>query len=563
MKDESSEDETPLVVSKRHYFDGNINSCNDASKTPGHKSILTCSVARTEKASVMRYWHTLGKCHLSPKKFKWDGQTASSITGGAIKYNPDLGRAYYSKCSIYQNNEWTSFQAGDFVWRKIIQEDNTTKNDPNVDILDPHDGFPKLFRIISMFQAMKSYRGKWVSDDTCMENDDTLEDIQKRGHPYMVACPIFPIKKMLKRVYRKRENHNNSYQEVALGADCKNAPGRIFLMPLWIGEPDIEWKKIQVHVAKDNIETTPIPEGTEFVCSRQLTKDFQDIMSMKRINNPPMYLRPLLSDILSISNPMKMYSPKKWDESLKAEHVQFIKYARRYEVEIPNHFYNTSDESDNFDVESKYLIKFDDDYDDDTSSGSSISSDGDDSDNNDNNDINPTPMIISNAEPKKISPIDLFKKIQLSRPSPEEILLRLMVQGDVDSVRSKKVNNQQTASTLKSHDVYIEKLNELIQMGMVENGLDYTEKLRGIEKDFLRDVSEFRPITDYLNVQKPKHASTSLQQLEEVGRENQRKKTTNEMFHDIVNSLRKELGYMNGFRYPQAHVCKYRSLLLH
>jgi hypothetical protein len=36
-----------------------------------------------------------------------------------------------------------------------------------------------------------------------------------------------------------------------------------------------------------------------------------------------------------------------------------------------------------------------------------------------------------------------------------------------------------------------------------------------------------------------------------------RKKSTSERFHEIVNSLRSDLGYTNGFRFPQAHVCNY------
>ena len=50
VKDEASKAETPLVVSRRLHNDN----------VPGRKSVLHCSLVQTEKASMMRYWHTLG-----------------------------------------------------------------------------------------------------------------------------------------------------------------------------------------------------------------------------------------------------------------------------------------------------------------------------------------------------------------------------------------------------------------------------------------------------------------------------------------------------------------------
>ena len=96
---------------------------------------------------------------------------------------------------------------------------------------------------------------------------------------------------------------------------------------------------------------------------------------------------------------------------------------------MTNHFFNTSYESDNFIVESQYLIKFDDDYEDEKINGNSMSSDCGNSDNNGNNGINSTPMRMSNSEPRKILPIDSLKKLKSSRPSPEEISPRLMFHG--------------------------------------------------------------------------------------------------------------------------------------
>jgi hypothetical protein len=91
---------------------------------------------------VDRTWQTLGSIHKPTGcHFEW---------GEYIGFRSEIGRAYHDSFTL-EGEKW---HVGEFVWIK-----EGTFNE-------------ELFRIVSAFQAMKSFVGKWVNPD---------DELQKRG----------------------------------------------------------------------------------------------------------------------------------------------------------------------------------------------------------------------------------------------------------------------------------------------------------------------------------------------------------------------------------------------
>jgi hypothetical protein len=97
---------------------------------------------------VEHYWQTLGSIHTeSGVEFKW---------GEYIGFRSQIGRAYYDSFTLKGEN----WQVGDFVWMK---EGKFKK---------------ELYRIVSAFQAMKSFIGQWIKPDDELQKRGTLPDVR-------------------------------------------------------------------------------------------------------------------------------------------------------------------------------------------------------------------------------------------------------------------------------------------------------------------------------------------------------------------------------------------------
>lgn len=125
------------------------------SKYSRKKSLLKPSSAvRPEELSrcklpngtvVEHYWQTLGCIHTNGVDFEW---------GKYIGFRSQIGRAYFDSFTLKGKN----WQVGDFVWIKEVKEGTEDEEE--------------LFRIVSAFQAMKSFIGMWNNPD---------DELQKRG----------------------------------------------------------------------------------------------------------------------------------------------------------------------------------------------------------------------------------------------------------------------------------------------------------------------------------------------------------------------------------------------
>jgi hypothetical protein len=97
--------------------------------------------------TVEHYWQTLGSIHTDGVDFEW---------GEYIGFRSQIGRAYYDSFTR-KGKKW---QVGDFIWMK----EGTLKKE--------------LYRIVSAFQAMKSFIGKWINPDDELQKRGTLADVR-------------------------------------------------------------------------------------------------------------------------------------------------------------------------------------------------------------------------------------------------------------------------------------------------------------------------------------------------------------------------------------------------
>lgn len=93
------------------------------------------------------FYQTVGKLrHSSAVNFKW---------GNQIGCRANLGRLYFDSFALQE----VQFKVGDFVMQEL------------------HDGDKHLFKVVSAFQALQSFHGKW-------EKKHGVSLLQKRGEFY-------------------------------------------------------------------------------------------------------------------------------------------------------------------------------------------------------------------------------------------------------------------------------------------------------------------------------------------------------------------------------------------
>ena len=209
------------------------------------------------------YWNTLGKLHKSSAKvFRWasssnsahpdDDDSGNKIippnqdpqknSSNILFHDVQLGRVYFS--SFFFKGEF--FNVGDFVSSGI-----------------PVEQGDEIYRIVGVYQALKSFLGIWKKKGQC------TDEIQKRGHPYALLVPLCCEKST--KFYKETNNsrgelssqttnkqvkkdsveqyiplHNELFLDNRLrrGVDKNN----IYKLPIWLGDSTLSIKKINVSI---------------------------------------------------------------------------------------------------------------------------------------------------------------------------------------------------------------------------------------------------------------------------------------------------------------------------
>ena len=317
-----------------------------ASPTKSIALSLTDKSGATNNGSIF-YWDTLGRCHLQSMDennsgFQWtrgDKSIDSFVESDFLGYNEVLGRVYFSSFVHRGRN----IQVGDFIRRR-------TGN--SVD----------YFRVAGVYQATKSFLGYWA-DGACLlvksRKKFEKEQIQKRGHPYLITIPL-KLKSEAeqghvetRRVRGRRKAYEGSDVETDFGfTSCSDGddsskvgmarkmkrksnadigakdlrrqelvlvnepdtPGHIRMLPEWLGEEGATLEVINVHVqgsidkdieeeestGVDKLNLIPKNSITDhFVCQRALTMSLRK-KSRKLTMNRPVFtslFSPKLSDM--------------------------------------------------------------------------------------------------------------------------------------------------------------------------------------------------------------------------------------------------------------------------
>ena len=305
------------------------------------KSLLKPS-AKTDVSSQKgmkqyEYWETEGTCRLRRSEFSWNSP--------CFGYDKELGRSYYSSFKL----RGVSFSVGDFV---------TTKD----------EDYEEFFRIIGVFQALKSFVGK-------TESMKIVQEIQKRGHPYLLLVPL------IKRdEFRERANQfllrGNHYFKGSLSSNEFFLKGHqheetdesnINILPEWIGYwRDKELQKVEMHILRD---AGQIPEAYCKSSQKSLEKYTVRFSVSKtnewyckktkklevHLNSLRRELSPINESQFSIltgsATELRKKLPSRWYKTFTyTEQVQFTRHGRKASHEVG--FYGTggsSDDSDGFD----------------------------------------------------------------------------------------------------------------------------------------------------------------------------------------------------------------------
>lgn len=302
-----------------HYISTSLTNMNAMS--------ATASSACQGSTSIC-YWKTLGRCHIkedSDSGFQWckkSTNVGSFISSDFLGYNEGLGRVYFS--SFFHRDR--KIQVGSFVKRRTG------------DAVD-------YFRVVGVYQATKSFGGYWGDGAVVMQNASkskkgwNKEQIQKRGHPYLIGVPLRlksdvesgkarkALKKGRKKNYigsdtdtdigftscdsegdsgfkmgttrRKRQKRANGIdaqiheeevqQELVLDKGAES-PNHIWMLPEWLGIEGVTLEVIDVAV-QNEIGEQKLVKGSEvgskrrarssargnFVCRRALTKELWKI----------------------------------------------------------------------------------------------------------------------------------------------------------------------------------------------------------------------------------------------------------------------------------------------
>ena len=138
------------------------------SHTSPSSKVEADEVSRTkllDGTTVSHYWETLGHTHDPPEgyEFEWCPDEAST-NSGYVGFRSKLGRAYYDSFRL----NGTTWNVGEFVY---IKEEGEVSGGSIED----------LCRIVSAFQATRSFIGQWNSPGEDVE-------LQNRGTYTHVAC---------------------------------------------------------------------------------------------------------------------------------------------------------------------------------------------------------------------------------------------------------------------------------------------------------------------------------------------------------------------------------------
>lgn len=311
--------------------------------------------SETGHMEIIPYWDTLGSCRLDPSIFHWTNPTNGSATPSPnpFGYDKKLGRAYYSSFVLHGKQ----FNVGDYIVRS------------------EYDG-EDILRIVGAFQATKSFLGRWGGGHD-WENQKTSEEIQKRGHPYVLTVPLVTKSSLAKAKAGRKRKATDAEEEIAISAEHGS---NIFPLPQWLGEAQIGgYRKIRVRVSctglngmetevvigDDVIASAKAPKkgkkggrgkkksqyGDSFVCKEAVVPEASTTVGL---NSQQFELLSCSPDTL-----LNTHIPDLWDSRFKATQVQMINRERSIDEDIFSegkmvqfqYTGQSSDDSDSFDDE--------------------------------------------------------------------------------------------------------------------------------------------------------------------------------------------------------------------
>ena len=311
--------------------------------------------SETGHMEIIPYWDTLGSCRLDPSIFHWANPTNGSATPSPnpFGYDKKLGRAYYSSFVLHGKQ----FNVGDYIVRS------------------EYDG-EDILRIVGAFQATKSFLGRWGGGHD-WENQTTSEEIQKRGHPYILTVPLVTKSSLGKAKPGRKRKATDSEEEIVISAEHGS---NIFPLPQWLGEAQAGgYRKIRVRVSctgLNGMETEVVigddvsasakaPKkgnkggrgkkksqfGDSFVCKEAVVPEASTTVSL---NSQQFELLSCSPDAL-----LNTHIPDLWDSRFEATQVQMIVRDRSMDEDLFSggkmvqfqYTGQSSDDSDSFDDE--------------------------------------------------------------------------------------------------------------------------------------------------------------------------------------------------------------------
>jgi len=312
--------------------------------------------SETGHMEIIPYWDTLGSCRLDPSVFHWANPANGSATSSPnpFGYDKKLGRAYYSSFVLHGKQ----YNVGDYIVRS------------------EYDG-EDIFRIVGAFQATKSFLGRWGGGHD-WEKQNTSEEIQKRGHPYILTVPLVTKASLAKAKPGRKRKAADFEEEIVIGAEHGS---NIFPLPQWLGEAQAGgYRKIRVRVCSTGLDgtqtefavgddaielsakapkkgkkggrgATKSQYGDMFVCKEAVVPEASTTVGL---NTQQFELLTSSPDTL-----LNGHIPDLWDSRFKATQVQMINRERSMDEDIFGegkevqfqYTGQSSDDSDSFDDE--------------------------------------------------------------------------------------------------------------------------------------------------------------------------------------------------------------------
>ena len=207
-----------------------------SAKRPSSGILMSSTAVAGENSSetghmeIIPYWDTLGSCRLDSSVFFWTNPTNGSAnpSPNPFGYDKKLGRAYYSAFVLHGKK----FNVGDYIIRT------------------EYGGEEDILRIVGAFQATKSFLGRWGGGDN-WEKQKTSEEIQKRGHPYILTVPLVTKASLAKAKPGRKRKAAETDEEIVVSTEHGAS---IFPLPQWLGEAqDGGYRKVRVHVSSTGL----------------------------------------------------------------------------------------------------------------------------------------------------------------------------------------------------------------------------------------------------------------------------------------------------------------------